>query len=603
MARSNRLARGMEIRWLRFLPVVIFLASHFLLKSQSKVDTSIIYLIHADTQVWEIKERSTIQIYTGNVLLYQDSVFMYADSAYIRDSIFLSAYGHVLIQHTDSVQVFADTLIYQGRTRNAELFGDIVLVNGGQKLYTNYLEYNLDTRIANYSKGATLTDDETTLTSKQGYYEVDLDLAHFKDSVEVVGKDFFMRMDSMAYHTEDKIAYFLGPTLLQQEDKRIYCESGYYDVQNEMAEFSDHAQYQEGDRRANADIIRYERGEYKVTLDGAAHIYEEGREATGDHIEYLEDKKWFTIEGNGYYADSTRTVRGESIFYDVERDSFALPDRSTVISGAQQLTADRMRYSKEQGSGIASGQVIWVDTSSQYVIRSDSLNYGDHPSHVIAVGIQQRPWLIAIVDGDSLFIRADSLRFTQVSETDTSKIMRAFHQVRMYKSDMQALCDSLVYREKDSIFVLYQNPRLWADTSQFTADTIELRMHNNQLEQINLKQNAFIVNTVDQLYFNQIKGRSIIAHLVENELNRMDIIGNAETIYYVLDDSKAYIGVNKAICSRIRVFFGSNEVERIRMYQDPSGQMMPMDLFDHEGNKLDGFRWLEDQRPKNQTEL
>lgn len=573
------------------------------LSAQQSADTSVIYLIHADTQVWELKDRSTIQIYTGNVLLYQDSVFMYADSAYIRDSIYLSAYGHVLIQHADSVQVFADTLIYQGRTRNATLYGDIVLVNGGQKLYTNYLEYNLDDRIAHYSKGATLTDDETTLTSKTGHYEVDLDLAHFKDSVEVTGKDFFMRMDSMAYQTQEKIAYFLGPTLLRQEDKRIYCESGYYNVQGEVAEFSDHAQYEEGDRRAEADIIRYEKANNKVILDGNARIREEGRNASGDHIEYLEDKEWFTIDGNGYYSDSSRTVAGETIFYDVKQDSFALPGRSTVASGSQQFTADRMRYSKAQGNGVASGDVIWIDTIQQYVIQSDSLSYGDHPARIEAIGLTRRPLLIAIIDGDSLFIKADSLRFTQVSETDTTRIMRAFHRVRMYKSDMQAICDSLVYREADSLFILFRDPILWADTSQFTADTIEMRLRNKQLDVINLKQSAFIVNTTDEVFFNQIKGRTIQAHLTDNELERMDIVGNAETVYYVQDDDKAYIGVNKAVCSRIRVYFGHNEVERIRMYQDPSGQMTPMDLFDHEGNKLEGFIWHEDKRPKNKSEL
>ena len=600
MLPLKRLALNMARLWttlilLNLLPQLI--------SAQQAADTSVIYLIHADTQVWELRDRSTVQIYTGNVLLYQDSVFMYADSAYIQDSIYLSAYGHVLIQHEDSVQVFADTLIYQGVTRNATLYGDIVLVNGGQKLYTNYLEYNLDDRIAHYTKGATLTDDETTLTSKSGHYEVDLDLAHFKDSVEVIGQDFYMRMDSMAYQTKDKIAYFLGPTLLQQQDKRIYCESGYYNVQEQVAEFSDHAQYEEGDRRAEADIIRYEKANYKVILDGEARIKEEGREAKGDHIEYLEDKEWFTIDGHGYYTDSSRTVAGETIFYDVKQDSFALPGRSTVASGSQHFTADRMRYSKAQGNGVAAGDVIWIDTTQQYVIESDSLSYGDKPARIEAIGLTRRPLLIAIVDGDSLFIKADSLRFTQVSETDTSKIMRAFHRVKMYKSDMQAVCDSLVYRESDSVFILYRQPILWADTSQFTADTIEMRLRNKKLDLIYLKQNAFIVNTTDEVFFNQIKGRTIQAHLTDNELDRMDIVGNAETIYYVQDDDKAYIGVNKAVCSRIRVFFGNNAVDRIRMYQDPSGQMTPMDLFDHEANQLEGFIWNEDKRPKNKSEL
>ena len=569
-----------------------------------QLDTSVIHLIHADTSLWEIFDDSTIQTYNGQVIIYHDSAFMYCDSAYIRDSIYLRAYENIIIQQGDSLQIFADTLLYSANLKKAELFGEVVLVNGVQKLFTNYLEYDLEYKVGRYYTTSTLTDDETFLTSKLGIFYVDDDLAFFKDSVQVVGPEFELRTDSLEYQTAIKTVYFLGPTLINQENRRIYCESGFYDLANEFATFSDHAQFRDEEGYAEADVIQYDRKEGTIELQGNTYYVEKDRTVSGDYLFYHEREEWLTISGNGMIMDSTNTIFSNDMYYDVKRDSFAVMDRSTFYNEDQILVADQVRFNNTTGNGIAWGSVEWTDTINNFGIFCDSMIYSNQKNEVLGLGIQDRPLMWNLVDLDTMFIKADTLHMSElIEEGDTINELVAYYNVRIYKSDMQGKGDSLAYNEIDSVFRLFGDPVMWADTSQFSADTIDLVMRMEKLEKIRLLQNAFIINSPDELFFNQIKGRFIDAYFRDDNLYLMSVNGNAETIYYILDEEEAYVGVNKSSCSQIKIYFGNNQVERIVSYKEIDSVLHPMQEIDHSTMVLPGYNWQDEHRPKSKYEL
>ena len=569
-----------------------------------QLDTSVIHLVHADTSLWEIFDDSTIQTYNGQVIIFHDSAFMYCDSAYIRDSIYLRAYENIIIQQGDSLQIFADTLLYSADDRRAELFGEVVLVNGIQKLFTDYLEYDLEHKVGRYYTPSTLTDDETFLTSKLGIFYVEDDLAYFKDSVQVVGPEFELRTDSLEYQTEIKTVYFLGPTLIHQEDKRIYCESGFYDMINEFATFSDQAQFSDEEGYAEADVIQYDRKEGTVELQGNAYYEEKDRTVSGDYIFYHEREEWLSIKGDGMIVDSAKTMISNDMYYDVKRDSFAVMERSTFYNDDQILIADQVRFNNNTGDGLAWGRVSWTDTINDFGIFCDSMIYADQNNAVKGLGISDRPLMWNLVDGDTMFIKADTLLMSEdIVEGDTVNLLEAFYNVRIFKSDMQGMGDSLAYNEIDSVFTLFGDPVMWADTSQFSADTIDLVMRRKKLHKIRLNQNAFIINSPDELFFNQIKGRFIDAFFRDDNLYLMSVNGNAETIYYILDEEKAYVGVNKSSCSQIKIYFGNNQVERIISYKEIDSILHPMQEVDHSTMILPGYNWQDEHRPKSKYEL
>ncbi|MEZ4934897.1 MAG: hypothetical protein R2788_22555 [Saprospiraceae bacterium] len=105
----------------------------------------------------------------------------------------------------------------------------------------------------------------------------------------------------------------------------------------------------------------------------------------------------------------------------------------------------------------------------------------------------------------------------------------------------------------DSTFRLFRKPIIWSDTSQFTAEHIRIQLADGAIDKIFMDEKSFIVNTPDELFFNQIKGRNSIAYFDSSELRHVRVVGNAESVYYALDDAEAYIGVNKTVCSEMKI--------------------------------------------------
>jgi len=169
--------------------------------------------------------------------------------------------------------------------------------------------------------------------------------------------------------------------------------------------------------------------------------------------------------------------------------------------------------------------------------------------------------------------------------------------VKIYKTDLQAICDSLIYSEADSIFNFYKQPIIWSDTSQFSADTINIQMANEKIDQIDMIKNAFMINSPDEENFNQIKGKDITAFFENDDVRRMNVVGNAESVYWARDDDDAYIGANKVLCSSMLMYFGNNEVEDIRFYNKPDGNFTPMNQVKKSEIQLAGFKWVKDERP------
>lgn len=196
----------------------------------------------------------------------------------------------------------------------------------------------------------------------------------------------------------------------------------------------------------------------------------------------------------------------------------------------------------------------------------------------------------------------DSIPFNPLDTVQT-RIIKAHHKVRVYKSNMQAVADSLFYTNADSTLRWYVNPILWSQGSQQTGDTIYLRLKNKKLNTLQVIQKGFMVNVnADSAKFNQIKGKLITAFFKDGELNTMFVDGNAESVYYNRDKDSVYTEMNQTISSRIKIFFKNKEINEILNIKDPEGIRVPIkDL--KEDVILTGFIWKPELRPLSKKEV
>ncbi len=600
---------------------------------------------------YRVLRRGAVQLLVGEVELSQDSIFMYGDSVLLSNQTQVNAYDNVTIQQGDSLAAFSDELDYNGETKLADLIGNVVLQRGETELYTDRLAYDLNTKLATYHTGGRIVSQTTELSSTHGYYYAETQQVYFRDSVVAIDERFEMRADTLLYDLAAERVYFLGPTVIRTDTHQIYCESGYYDVQLDQAVFSQNAQYASGERKAAADTIKYFGGlrEYYV-LEGNAYVAEgDFRKATAERINYFRREDSYRLEGNAFLRDSTQTVRGDTVTYDVSKDILAVSGGRPLIDAPPMLIeADRFDSEPGTGNRIASGRVIWQDTSADLRIEAADAIYNETTGYLLATGgtgpiagqpdyYGNRPMLTSVLDMDTMWMVADTLVSVQrekldtlvnqsvvgvdstffgdslvlkdiiardtVYTTDSIRYLSAFNDVRILKSDMQAVCDSLGFNTIDSVLTLYQDPILWQDTSQLTGDTVKIYFRGESLDKVRLLRNALVITSPDLLFFNQVKGKTVEAFFDSTSLSRTEVVGNAEAIYYIQDDAGAYVGVNKTACSSMVLNFKRGSVRKIRFLSAPSGKMDPMKAVDHEAFKLDGFRWEDQRKPLSVADL
>ncbi len=528
-----------------------------------------------------------------------DSTFIYADSAVIYADTRVFAYKDVVIQQGDSLKVFTDSLFYSRETDIADLNGEVVLEQGTKQLWTNGLSYNLGKRYGEYHQGGTLIDRGLQVTSKSGIYYARNEEVLFKDEVVVLHPKFSMAADSLRYLANQSLVVFTGPTNIYTPNAKIYCEGGFYDLETEVAEFNKRAQYAGGDKTATADTIRYDSKAAEVTMSGNVLVIENDRRIESDRLRYLEKTGETWITGDpAVYRDSNSFVISPEIFYNERTDLLTTKGATKMLDGPVHIKTDQSSY--DQGTGLATltGNVEIRDTVQNFGIRAGNIDYSKKTEYLLAHG---KSYFFTIIDGDTLFIRADTLNMWTIIDSltnDTLRMMKAYHHVRLYKSDMQGISDSLVFHGHDSTFTFYDDPVLWSDTTQFSGDTIVMALENRHLRDIVLRRRAIIISEILGTYYDQIKGKHIVANFDSSAIKEMIVTGNAESVYYTRDDQSAFIGVNKTICSKMFFTFDEGEIHLLKYYGDNSSTLLPMHEANHNTMRLEGFQWRIDEKPQ-----
>ena len=587
-----------NVRHTLFLLICISVGQLF---AQTQDSSKRVRVIHADLWRLERFEDKEYQYLSKDVLVQHRQTYFLCDSAIILNNK-VRAVGHVRIVEGDSLQIFGDTLDYDGDALLADFQGNVVLRHRDRKLFCDQLHYDLKKRIASYQTGAVLTTDSVSLKSRKGYYYAKQEQAFFKDSVIVLMQDSMQLLaDSLVYEAKQQIVKFTGPTSIVQKELAIYTDAGYYDVKNQFSSLDQYPRYKRGNQTAEAQFIKYNTKEGIITLKNNAWIRDSLKEAKGDSIYFNEKTNWVYILGNAEYIEGNRILKGEQIHFNRATQSLQVEGRSTVVENGRTINSDQLNYEASSDLGIAQGKVIVTDSIDDYSIYCDSLIYNKKIQFFRAFG--QRPYISTKLDDDTLFLAADNLIAQQMqTEKDSFRILDAYGNVEMWSKKMQSVCDSVHFHGKDSVFTLYRNPILWSDSTQFKGDTVLMHLANKALKKIDLLQSAFIINESSDSLNSQLKGRIINAYFQTKKIHHVLVTGNAESIYFIQEDNKSYIGTNFIQCSKMNIQFNEQQkIHLIDFYTKPQGMMIPIQ--DGKKKYLEGYALYNRLKPKNFEDL
>ncbi|MGC9341285.1 MAG: OstA-like protein, partial [Bacteroidales bacterium] len=362
--------------------------------------------------------------------------------------------------------------------------------------------------------------------------------------------------------------------------------------------------YLGGGRIINGNNTLESRQGYYYTKDKLFFFKDSVVVINPDYTMYSDTLKYNTITEVSYFLGPTDIISDENYiycengWYDTQNNISQFNKNAYLENEGKILKGDSIYYERETGLGKAFYNVELIDTSQNLVLQGNASIYYEKTEYAM---LTDSALLIQIDETDSLFVHADTL----LSVPDTlpdRRILKAYYKVKFFREDIQGKCDSLVYTDIDSVFRFFGEPVLWSKENQLTAQNIEMITKNQKMDRLEMVNSAFIISMEDSVKYNQIKGRNMTGYIRNNQLYRIDVDGNSQTIYYARDGEE-YIGANKAESSNLKIFFSDNKIQKIVFQPKTDGTFFPLEKFGTNSSKLEGFKWLSNYRPINKNDV
>ncbi|MCS6820349.1 MAG: hypothetical protein NZ551_00610 [Microscillaceae bacterium] len=495
---------------------------------------------------------------------------------------FLAIFFHLFLtfaQNTiEKVEIMPGTGELEGRIINHQsikiLKKNVIIRHKNIYLYCDSANLYEDRNTVDAYGNARLVDENgTTLTSQSMFYDGNAEFAKATGNVVMTDSKMTLYTQEVKYNLITGIATYETGGRIIDEESTLTSQIGIYDTKSKVFYFTQ-----------NVVLVSNK----------------ENQKIEAQELTYHTTTKLATFKGKTKITSKDGVIYTERGTYNTESKVSVFDTRTTIETEKYTLTGDSVWFDNSQKIGFAKGNTELIAKKDSLIINGEVGTFNDQTGFSKVFG---NALLRSISQRDTLFLTADTLLSVSNKKNDT-KTLYAYPKVQIFHKEFQARCDSLVYQTADSTLYFYQDPVLWNAKSQLSADTIWMHLEKQKIKQMHLRVNAFAI-TLDTLnQFNQMKGKRMIANFHNNEIRRIDVIGNAESIYFVLEGDTALIGMNRAECSDIVIRFKEkNQLAFVTYIGKPDAKFIPPHEIQEPETKLKNFRWRMSERPDKATIL
>lgn len=449
--------------------------------------------------------------------------------------------GGVQMKHQNSL-IFCDSAHFFRETNKARLFGDVRIVDQVDPVQTRsaYAEYDGNTKIAKLRTNVIFTNQKTTLYT-----------------------------DNLDYDRASNIAYYLNDGKVVDSVNVLTSKRGTYQVNLERITFEDEVVLINPDYTMKTNYLVYLTIPKTAETKGLTNlISKEGNTLDAEKGSFYNTQQKQFQFFEGIVETETSRVKAKQLFYD---------EQKAYYEGKENVSV----YNKEREIEV------YGDIGQYWEERKYSLVHGN-------------ALVRKYFEKDTLFVTADSL-ISQESEEDSAKFLLAFRSINLVKADLSGVADSLAYNYSDSSIRLFQDPVMWSQTSQISADSMIFFIANEELDRVFVKDKAFVITQDTIFNFNQMKGRSMMAYFKEGQISHLNIDGNGESLYFALEGDTLTQGVNRTLSANIKLVFVDGAIHRVTYGIKPDGTFTPVQKLTDENSRLEGFRWRIEGKPGMET--
>ena len=450
--------------------------------------------------------------------------------------------GNVVFFHEGAFMYCDSAYLYQ-QTNTFEAFSNVTMEQGDTIfVYGDYLFYDGNTRLARLRDNIRMEDQTATL---------------FTDSLD------YDRMTNLGY-------YFEGGMLVDDENV-LTSYWGQYAPDSKEALFSDSVKLVNDDYTIFADTLKYNTESKIADILGPSRI----------------------VSDSGY----VHTNRG---WYNTLTEDSELLNRSEVYSndGMKVLIGDTIYYNRLTGEGEVFGDMFLEDKERKAILRGNYGFYNEQTEYGLATDLA---YVIDYSQQDSLFLHGDTL----IMSTDSIyRDIKAFYNVRFWRTDFQGVSDSLHYSSRDSMIYMIGNPVIWNESNQILGNQIDIYLNDSTVEKAHVKDFALAIQEREvEDQYNQLSGREMTSFFNNGEIHNVLVEGNAMSLYYLVEDDGTIIGLNKTESPYLSMDIEEEKLKKLKLWPVTTAVTTPLPQLLPEQKRLEGFVWLDYLRPLNANDI
>ena len=473
-------------------------------------------------------------------IIVENSDFADVNQVEIPDALLLI--GNVRVNH-DGVVMTCNKAYYFQKENYIKAFGNVQMVQGDTLfLNSKYAEYNGNVKKAYASGEAVMSSPDATLTTEIINFDRNTQEVFYETPGTIINKDNTLQSNSGRYYVNQKKFQFLTA----------------------------------------------------VTITNPTYVIK------SNHLDYFSNSGHSYLLGPSTITSKANFIYTEKGFYDTKKNLAHFLNKSYIKYDDRIIKGDSLYYDRNREFASATRNVKITDSINRGIIKG---HYAEMYKKQDSVFVTKRAVAVNFVENDSVYIHGKKL---MVTGKEGNRIIRAFNNVRFYKTDMSGKCDSIHSSTKLGLTKMIGNPILWNGESQITGDIMHLigNSTTQKLDSLKVLNNTFIVSkdTVGT-GFNQVKGQNLYGKFFEGKLRDVDIVKNAEVIYYMRNDAQELIGINKNVSSKINLLLDKNEIETITFFNQVDGDIYPEDELPENARKLRGLVWRGDEKIKSKDDI
>ena len=436
--------------------------------------------------------------------------------------------------------------------------------------------------------------------NKAYYFQKENYVKAFGDVQMIQGDTLFMNSKYAEYNGNVKQAYATGNVVMRSPEMTLATDTLNFNRNTQQASYNTYGTITNKDNVLKSKSGKYYANEKKFQFLTAVTITNPKYVVRSNHLDYYNNSGHSYLFGPSTITSKENFIYTEKGFYDSKKNIGHFLRKSYIKYNDRRIEGDSLFYNRNTEFASATNNVKITDTINKGIIKG---HYAELYKKKDSMFVTRRAVAINLVDKDSVYIHGKKLLITG---KPNERIVRAFNNARIFKKDMSGKCDSIHSSQITNITQLIGRPILWNFENQMTGDVMHLVGNDNtqKLDSLKVLNNAFIISK-DSLGtgFNQVKGQNLYGKFRDNKLYEADIIKNTEVIYFMRNDAKELIGINKNVSSRINMTLDGNQIDSMTFFTNVDGDIYPEKDLPENARKLRGFIWREDERIKTKDDI